>query len=100
MSLYAKINEIGIVENIIVCEDFQINTQNGRHVKVTDLTGQASVGSSYNDAVNKFIASRPFDSWSLDENFNWVSPVGPSPEGMHFWDEENQEWVAVVFPQE
>lgn len=96
---YAKI-ENGVVTNVIVCEDSQIGSQNGDHIKVTSLTKNASIGHAYDAENNKFIAPKPFDSWTLDEDFNWVSPAGASPAGMHLWDEENQEWVAVVVPQE
>lgn len=99
MSLYAKI-ENELVSNVIICDDANISTQNGLHIKITELTGQAVVGGSYDNTANKFIAPKPFDSWTLDEDFNWVSPAGASPAGMHLWDEENQEWVAVVVPQE
>ena len=99
MSIYAKINTENIVENIIVCDEDNINTQQGKHVKVTDLTKIAGPGYFYNSENNKFIAPKPFDSWTLNENFDWVSPVGDSPSGMHVWNEESQEWVAVI-PQE
>lgn len=99
MSLYAKI-ENGLISNVIICDDSDISTQKGLHVKVTELTGDPVLGGSYNELSDKFIAPKPFDSWIMDENLNWVSPAGASPEGMHFWNEENQEWVAVVVPQE
>lgn len=95
MSLYAKIEE-NIVTNLIVCDDSDIITQKGLHIKVTELTGDAVLGGEYDKNNSKFIHPKPFDSWVLDENFNWVSPIGASPEGMHLWNEENQEWVQVI----
>lgn len=100
MSIYAKINSENIVENVILCEDSEIGTQKGNHIKVTESTKNASVGYTYDAENNKFIASKPFESWTLNEKFDWVSPVGESPAGLHIWNEENQEWVAVVVPQE
>jgi hypothetical protein len=96
MSIYAKINSENIVENVILCEDSEIGTQKGIHIKVTESTKNASVGHTYNAENNKFISSKPFESWSLNENFDWVSPVGDSPAGLYTWDEESQEWVAVI----
>ena len=96
MSKYAKINSENIVENVILCEDSEIGTQAGYHVKVTDLTKNAVIGSTYDADNNKFISPKPFESWSLNENFDWVSPVGESPVGLHTWDEDAQEWVAVI----
>jgi hypothetical protein len=106
MSLYAKINETNIVENIIICEDSQISLINGRHVKVTELTGNASIGFEYSSDHNKFIAIKPFDSWVLDNDlFAWKAPVAlpedanVTPLGSvinYRWNEEDQEWVAVV----
>lgn len=96
MSIYAKINSENIVENVIVCEDSEITTQNGKHIKITENTKTAAIGHSYNEIDNKFIAPKPYDSWLLDENFDWVSPIGNSPAGLHVWNEENQEWVPVI----
>jgi hypothetical protein len=96
MSIYAKINSENIVENVILCEDSEIATQKGIHIKVTESTKNASVGYTYNAENNKFISPKPFESWSLNENFDWVSPVGDCPAGLHTWDEESQVWVAVI----
>jgi hypothetical protein len=99
MSNYAKI-ENGIITNVIICEDSDIMTQSGLHVKSTELTGEAIIGGSYDEVNNKMIAPKPYDSWTLNEDFVWVSPAGTSPEGMHTWNEQDQEWVAVVPNQE
>jgi hypothetical protein len=95
MSNYAKI-ENGIVTNVIICEDSQISSQSGHHIKETDLTKKACLGHSYDVDNNKFIAPKPFESWILNENFDWVSPIGESPAGLHEWNEETQEWVEVI----
>ena len=95
MSNYAKIED-GVVTNVIVCEVSEIGTQAGHYVKVTDSTKNAVIGNTYDAENNKFISPKPFESWSLNENFDWVSPVGESPVGLHTWDEEAQEWVSVT----
>ena len=103
MSLYAKINSDNIIENVIVCVESQIFSQEGNFIKVTTETKNPQIGGEYNKEVNKFISIKPYESWILDEEFNWTSPVEiPSdaqitPLGLvinYLWDEENQEWVS------
>jgi hypothetical protein len=45
------------------------------------------------DEVNDvFIAPKPFESWKLDENFDWQPPV-PMPEGdLWIWNEDSLSW--------
>lgn len=100
MSLYAKINSDNIVENVIICQDSQISTIEGFFVKVTEDTKDASVGFSWDKENNKFLKPKPFESWSLDENFEWISPAGDSFLVGHSWDEESQEWVQVISTEE
>ena len=35
----------------------------------------ASIGSTYDSIRDIFIAPQPYDSWTLDENFDWQPPV-------------------------
>jgi len=100
MSLYAKINSDNIVENIIVCQDSQISTIEGFFVKVTEDTKDASVGFSWDKENNKFLKPKEYDSWVLDENFEWVSPSGESFLLGQYWDEESQEWVQIPNTEE
>jgi hypothetical protein len=96
MSKYAKIQE-DVVVNIIVCEDSEIFTQNGHHVKVTESTNDAQIGYEYNLNKNKFKSPQPFQSWVLnEESFIWEAPVSrPVAEGSYRWDEEAQSWATV-----
>lgn len=100
MSKYAKINSENIVENVIDCEDSAIGTQIGRHIKVTEGTGRASIGYTYNEEHNKFISIKIYDSWILNKDLIWESPAGPQPEnGYFYWDEDTLAWVEQ-FPGE
>ena len=59
----------------------------------------AGIGYYYDSDKDKFIAPRPFPSWSLDENDDWQAPVafneGTAMDGVsYYWDEERQIWVA------
>ena len=96
MSIYAKINSENIVENVIVCEDNQVESLSGSYIKVSDLTNQPLIGYPYNSQKNKFESPKPYDSWILnEETLVWQSPKGAKPEGFYRWEEESQEWVAL-----
>ena len=88
---YAKI-ENGIVTNVIVCNDSQVATQDGYHVKITSETNEASIGCEYDETKNKFKAPQPYESCTLnEETLLWEAPVA-KPEGAISWDETNQSW--------
>jgi hypothetical protein len=41
--------------------------------------------------------SRPFPSWSLDENNHWKAPVSkPEDEKDYIWNEANQNWEEEI----
>jgi len=95
INTYAKIEQ-GIVTNLILCEDSQIGSQNGYHVKVTEATREGKIGSTYDSVNNKFIDVKPFESWLFNETtFEWESPLGAKPEGKDFWREDLQEWKKL-----
>jgi hypothetical protein len=96
MSKYAKINDNNIVENIIICEDSEISTQNGHHVKVTESTNDAQIGFEYDFSKNKFKAPQPFESWTLNaDTLLWEAAVDKPLEGSFRWDETEQNWIKV-----
>ena len=60
----------------------------------------AGVGYTYDAVKDKFIKSKPFASWSLDENDDWTAPVTyPDDDKFYVWDEDayqadnNNGWV-------
>jgi hypothetical protein len=54
----------------------------------------ASIGFTYNQTADVFIAPKPFDSWSLDSNYDWQAPIERPADGKKYlWDEANQVWV-------
>jgi len=95
MSRYAKI-ENNIVENVIICDDTSIVNFAGKYIKETDSTGTAHVGGLYNAELNKFTNIKPYDSWILNEEGIWESPDGLSEKPGFWWNEESQEWVALI----
>jgi hypothetical protein len=54
----------------------------------------AGIGYKYDEIADVFIAPKPYDSWSLNENFDWEAPVA-KPDGFYVWDENNLNWVEI-----
>jgi hypothetical protein len=51
------------------------------------------VGYAYDHEADVFIMPKPYDSWSLDSNYDWQPPVAkPGSEGHWVWNEEVGEW--------
>ena len=94
MSIYAKINNQDIVENVIVCEDSVISLLNGKYIKLEDSSTTPNSGDSYDSENNKFIKPKPFPSWELNSEFEWVSPDGVNFVENKVWDESSLEWVT------
>jgi hypothetical protein len=94
MTRYAKINAENVVENTIVCDDFTISSMPGVYIKITESTGDASIEHSYLPEENKFIRPKPYESWLLNTEFEWESPLGENPNpALKCWDEESQNWI-------
>lgn len=94
MSNYAKI-ENNVVVNVIVCDDSNISSINGQHIKITDSTGHPLVGSTWNENLNKFKLPSPWPSWQFDETAGaWISPAGENPDpATKYWDEDSLSWA-------
>lgn len=91
---YAKI-ENDFVTNVIICDDSQINTFLGTYVKVTNETGEAIIGGTYDFINKKFIDPKPYPSWILNSDYKWESPVGQNPNpASHIWDEDSSSWIT------
>jgi len=58
----------------------------------------AGIGYTYDEALDAFIAPKPFDSWVLDTNkAQWKAPVDyPTDEGRFTWNEETKSWDEVT----
>ena len=55
----------------------------------------AGIGFSYNPVADVFIAPQPYESWSLDENFDWRPPTPRPQEGLWYWNEATLIWVEA-----
>ena len=85
------------------------HSSGGNQWKQTSYNGNArkqyaGIGFTYNASKNKFIAPKPYSSWSLDSNDDWQAPV-PYPTITEIdsnivytsWDEDNQKWLGDTF---
>jgi hypothetical protein len=55
----------------------------------------AVIGGTYDSVNDVFIHPKPYASWTLDNNHDWVSPAGdkPAKEGfLYIWNEESGIW--------
>ena len=111
MAHYAFLDENNIVTEVITgideteliegldTETWYANFR-GKTCKRTSFNGNirkqyAGIGFSYDPVNDVFIAPKPYDSWSLDENFDWQPPT-PRPEGdldQWRWSEDNLSWI-------
>ena len=56
----------------------------------------AGIGYSFNEQRDAFIPPKPYNSWVLDDDCNWIAPKTKpvSQEGkLYSWDEDTQEWI-------
>ena len=97
MIKFAELDENNNIVNVVLATESSILQIPGIFVKEDGSNGEAVIGGMYNKENNKFIFSKPFPSWVLDENLDWQSPIGPKPEDdkRYTWDEENQSWVEI-----
>jgi hypothetical protein len=110
MAHFAEIDNNGTVIRVLVVGDDQ--EHRGQDFLANDLgLGGTWVQTSYNHKIRKqfagvgfkydadadvFIAPKPYDSWTLDDNHDWQAPVAkPEDENIYNWNEKNQEWEIV-----
>ena len=128
MKTFAKLDENNVLLTIVVVDDdacsvdmapegetYCQNLFNGGTWKQTSPEGsfrkrRASKGGTYDPVNNVFINIKPFDSWTLDNEFEWQAPVTyPSNQDWSHnndsglpdvypisWDEENQRWLGTA----
>lgn len=112
MAHYAYINDHSIVVDVIVGKDENelidgMTPENyyaqGTPYRVirTSYNGKirkrfAGLGFYYDEANDVFIAPKPFLSWVLNSDFDWIAPKPfPNDSGFWIWDEELGDWVNV-----
>lgn len=56
----------------------------------------AGIGYTYDSDNDVFIAPKPFDSWTLDSNYDWQPPTPYPTDGeVYIWNEDDQTWDLV-----
>ena len=100
MSHFAKINENGIVQEVIVAEQEFIDSLEDSSLWIQTSYNHnirkqyAGLGYIYDKTNDVFIIPQPFPSWSLDSNFDWQAPVSKPDDGKAYtWNEDTKSWV-------
>jgi hypothetical protein len=79
------------------CLQTSYNTYAGQHLNGgTPFRGNyAGIGFTYDEALDVFLAPKPYPSWVLNQDtFLWVAPV-TQPSGNYHWDEDSGSWVEA-----
>jgi hypothetical protein len=115
MAHFAKINEDGVVQDIIVVAnedcaggDYPESESHGQDfIAALGIPGtwkQTSYSKSFRKDFAQpgflflaepdvFVEPRPHASWSLNSSYDWVAPVAKPEDGQHYlWNEEKQQW--------
>jgi len=57
----------------------------------------AGKGYTYNPSKDKFIADKPYPSWTLDSNDDWQAPVNKPNDGKRYsWNETDRKWEELT----
>lgn len=118
MAHFAQINSDNVVTQVIVVSNADCgggeypgsdpigaafcNTLLGGTWKQTSYNGNfrkryAGIGYTFNEALDAFVAPKPYPSWTLNaETADWEAPVARPAEGVWTWNEANQEWDEVT----
>lgn len=91
-------NETEVVDGVSDWETYYGNIR-GQVCKRTSYNGNirkqyASIGFTYDEIANVFVAPQPFPSWTLNENHDWIPPT-PRTEIDTMWDEETLSWIPI-----
>lgn len=95
MKSFAVLDQNIVINTII--SDSKEDAEQTTNTTCVEYTSEnpAIIGGSYENGV--FLAPKPYPSWVLDSNNNWVSPVSlPDTDKDYVWNEENQAWIEVV----
>jgi len=114
MAHFAQLNDNNVVTQIIVIANEEllldgVENETKGVVFCKSLSGQDTkwIQTSYNNNIRKqyagigftydvindvFIQPKPFESWSLDDNFDWQAPTPRPEEGLWSWNEETLSW--------
>lgn len=98
MAYYAKINEENIVIDLIVADKDHIDSGINGNPNMFKQVEEDSVGMGWHYVPEKniFYEPQPFNSWTLNEIYEWQPPVAYPDDGEYYsWNEETLSWVAM-----
>ena len=110
MAHFAEIDENNVVVRVLVVPDEQ--EHRGQEFLSQDLNlggtwiqtsynnrirkQYAGIGYAYNPEADVFIRPRRFESWILDDNFDWQPPIEMPSDGKSYeWNEETLSWIEI-----
>jgi hypothetical protein len=115
MAHFAEIDDDNIVIRVLVTDNNDPNGDEGYQWLLDNLGGKwiktsyngkirknyASVGYSYNEELDSFVAPQPYSSWKLDKrNSRWKPPVAYPTDGFtYFWNENQLNWELADFSE-
>ena len=57
----------------------------------------AGIGFTYDETNDVFITPQPYNSWTLDSNFDWQPPTPMPTDGqVYIWNEETLSWDLIT----
>ena len=102
---FAEVDANGIVKRVIVANPSVVNSgifgDPGRFVETAvDGSGRknyAGIGDKYDNSIDAFVPSKPYPSWTLDEQTaQWKAPKAHPKDGKEYkWDESKNGWVEA-----
>jgi hypothetical protein len=111
MAHFAELNEHNVVVRVLVTNTDDQNGDEGYQWLLDNLGGTwvktsynatirknfASVGYTYDESRDAFIAPKPFDSWVLDEaTCRWEAPTPYPTDGKTYtWNETTLDWIEL-----
>ena len=117
MAHFAELDESNIVKQVVVVHNNELLDENNNESEVKgiafcqSLFGGNWIQTSYNATIRKnfagigfiydpirdvFIAQKPFESWTLNEDTcQWEPPVPRPIDGIYWWDEATLNWIEA-----
>lgn len=101
-----KVIAVKINENLVAEKEW-VNLQNSKTYdetwnmfvfkSVAEGKREPYINYTYNSEHDVYIAPKPYNSWSLNESFDWEAPVTkPNDENRYLWNESSQVWVLIT----
>lgn len=90
MAHWAELDENNVVLRVLVGDNNDPNGDEGYQWLIDNLGGRwvqtsynsnfrkqfAGIGYTYNEEHDVFVAPQPHETWTINESFDWVPPIG------------------------